>query len=79
MQNLKKMIQRTYLQDRNRVTDVENKRGSQGRKEGRINWETGIDICIRLDVKCVAIDNKNLLCSRTYYIYRELDLLVSNE
>ena len=46
MQNLKKMVQRTYLQDRNRVTDVENKRGSQGRKEGRINWETGIDICI---------------------------------
>lgn len=38
----------TYLQNRNRVTDVENKHGYQGASRGGINWEAGVDICILL-------------------------------
>jgi len=48
MRNLKKTVHMNYLQNRNRVTDVENKgmvtrRGKEG---GGINWEIGIDIYI---------------------------------
>ena len=34
MCNLKKWYKRTYLQNRNRVTDVENKHGYQGERGG---------------------------------------------
>ena len=40
MWNQKKWYKRTYLQNRNRVTDVENKLMVRG---GGINWEIGID------------------------------------
>ena len=50
---LKKMVQGTYLQNRNRVTDVENKimvtRGERG--GGGINWEFGIDMYTLLYLK----------------------------
>ena len=45
--NLEKCYRCTYLQRRNRDTDVENKRtDTKGRMgvEGRMNWEVGIDI-----------------------------------
>ena len=41
---IKKMIQRTYSQNRNRVTDIENKPVvTRGEKGAGINWEIGID------------------------------------
>ena len=50
---LKKWYKGTYLQNRNRVTNVENKlmvtRGESGR--GGINWEIGIDIDTLLYLK----------------------------
>ena len=45
MQILSKWYQRMYLQNRNRVTDVENKlMVTRGERGGRINWEIGTDI-----------------------------------
>ena len=53
MWNLKKWYKLTYLQNRNRVTDVENKlmvtKGE--RVAGGINWETVIDIYTLLFIK----------------------------
>ena len=49
----------TYLQNRNRVTDVENKHGYHGASRGGINWEAGVDICILLYIKWIT--NNNLL------------------
>ena len=53
MWNLKKWYKWTYLQNRNRVTDVENKltvtKGERG-GEG-INWEIGIEIDTLLYIK----------------------------
>ena len=41
----KKWYKWTYLQNRNRITDVENKlMVTKGEKGGGINWEIGIDI-----------------------------------
>ena len=34
----------TYLQNRNKTTDVENKHGCQGEVQGRENWEIRTDI-----------------------------------
>ena len=52
MWNLKKWYKWTYLQNRNRVTDVENKlMVTSGDKERGINWETGIDIYTLLSIK----------------------------
>ena len=45
MWNIKKLYQETYLQNRNRVTDIENKlivAKSESRRG--INWEIGIDM-----------------------------------
>ena len=44
--NLKEnWYRRSYLQSRNRDTDVENKRmDTKGEREGGMNWEIGIDI-----------------------------------
>ena len=45
MWNLKKWYKWTYLQNRNRLTDVENKlKVTKGEGGGGINWEIGIDI-----------------------------------
>ena len=52
MWNLKKKRYKlTYLQNRNRVTDVENKHGYQGMRGGGINWEIWIDIYTLLYTK----------------------------
>ena len=48
MWTLKKWYKWTYLQNRNRVTDVENKLMVRG---GGINWEIGIDIYTLLYIK----------------------------
>ena len=58
----KKWYKWTYLTNRNRVTDGENKfMVTKGEKEGRgINWDVGIDIHTVLYKK---IDNKDLLYS----------------
>ena len=51
---LKKWYKWTYLQNRNRVTDVEKQTyGYQGGKGagGGINWEIGIDIYTQLYIK----------------------------
>ena len=42
----------TYLQNRNRVTDEQNKlRVTKGKERGGINWEIGITIYIRYYVE----------------------------
>ena len=52
MWNLKKGYEWTSLQNRNRVTDVENKLTvTKGEKGGGINWEIGIDIFTLLYIK----------------------------
>ena len=45
MWNLEKWYGLSYLQSRNRDTDVENKhKNTKGGKWGGMNWEIGIDI-----------------------------------
>ena len=46
MYNIEKWYRRTYLQNRNRDTDIENKHmdTKKGRGKGRKDWEIGIDI-----------------------------------
>ena len=45
MCNLEKWYRWTYLQSRNRDTDVESKPyGCQGRKRGEMKWEIGIGV-----------------------------------
>ena len=52
MWNLEKWYRRTYLQSRNRVTDVENKPMVTNRgRGGRMNWEIAIDIYTLLCIK----------------------------
>ena len=59
MWNLKKWYKWTYLQNRSRVTDVENKlMVTKGEMGGGINWEIGIDIYTLLYIE--QIPNKNL-------------------
>ena len=42
----------TYLQNRNRDTDVENKfTVTKGESKGEINWEAGTDVYIRPYIK----------------------------
>ena len=48
MWNLKKGYKLTYLQNRNRVTDVENNQGVRG---GGINWEIVMYIYTLLYIK----------------------------
>ena len=48
---LKKMYKWSYLQNRNRVIDVENKLMVTKGEKGGINWETGIDIYTLLYIK----------------------------
>ena len=48
----KKWYKSTYLQDRNRVTDTENKlMVTKGESVGGINWEIGTDIYTLLYIK----------------------------
>ena len=51
MWNLKKWYKWTYLQNRDRVTDVENKLMVTGGKGEVINWEIGIDVYTLLYIK----------------------------
>ena len=52
MWNLKKWYKWTYLQNRNRVTDVGNKlMVTQGERGRGINWEIGVDIYTLLYIK----------------------------
>ena len=46
-----KMVQMNFLQNRDRVTDVENKHDYQGRKGRGITWEIVIDIWTLLYIK----------------------------
>ena len=64
MWNLKKWYKWIYSQNRNRVTDVENKLmvTRWEREGGGINWEIGIDIHTLLYIK--QIMNKDLLYSK---------------
>ena len=62
MWNLKKWYKWTYLQNRTRITDVENNLMiTKGERGKGINWEVGIDIYILLYIKQVA--KKDLLYS----------------
>ena len=62
MWNLKKCYRWSYLQSRNRDTDVENKRmGIKGKGGGGMNWEMGINI-YTLFILCIKlITNENIL------------------
>ena len=51
MWNLKKWYKWTYLKNRNRVRDVDNKLGVTGGERGSINWETEIDVYKLLYIK----------------------------
>ena len=52
MWNLKTLDKLTYLQNRNRVTDIENNlMVTSGGSRGGINWEIGIDIYTLLNIK----------------------------
>ena len=45
MWNLKKWYRLSYLQNRNRDTDIENKcTDTKGGREGGMNWEIEVDI-----------------------------------
>ena len=48
-----KMVLITYLQSRNRDTDVENRSVDMeaGKGEGGVNWESNIDVCTRPSIK----------------------------
>ena len=60
--SLKKWYKWTYVQNKNRVTDVENTYGYPGGKgRGGINWKTGIDTYTLLHIK--QMTNKDLLYS----------------
>ena len=62
MWNLKKWHKWTFLQNRNRVTNVENRlMVTRGGREKGINWEIGIDMYTPLHTK--QITNKDLLYS----------------
>ena len=52
VRNLEKWYRWTYLQSRNRVTDVEKKLTvTKGGRGGGMNWEIGIDIYTLLYIK----------------------------
>ena len=59
MQYLKKVYKWVYLQNRNKITDVENKFIVTKGERGGINWVIGIDIYTLLYLKQVT--NKDLL------------------
>ena len=62
MWNLEIRYKRTYLQIRNRDTDIENKyMETKGGRWGGMNWETGINIYVLLCIKLII--NENLLYS----------------
>ena len=68
MESKKNDTKRTYLQNRSRLTDIENKTnyGYQRGRWGGINWEFGINRYTLLYMK--QINNKNLLYSTGNYI-----------
>ena len=68
MWNLKKRYKRTYLQNRNRLTDIENRLVfAKGEGGGRgTEWEFGVSRCKLLHLEW--INNKVLLYSTGNYI-----------
>ena len=57
---IRKWYRWTYLQSRNRITNVDNKlTGTKGEREGGMNWETETDIYAPLCMKWIT--NENLL------------------
>ena len=62
--NLKKKQKQykwTYLQNKNRLTDIENKLiVTRGERKGGINWDFGIN---RYRLLCIKHIDKDLLCS----------------
>ena len=48
MESEKNWYRQSYLQSRNRDTDVENKHGYQGGGQGSDGWETGAATCTPL-------------------------------
>ena len=59
MWNLEKWYIWTYLQSRNRDTDMENKRmdSKEREAEGGINWEIGIDVHTLLCIRQLTPEN----------------------
>ena len=54
--NLEKWCRGTYLQSRNRDTDIENKcMDTQGGRRGGTNWEIGVDITTLLCIKSLQM------------------------
>ena len=51
MRNVKKWYRWSYLQSRNRDTDVENKHQYQEEMRGGVSWETETGICRLLQIK----------------------------
>ena len=66
MWNLKKMVKITYLQSRNKFTDIENETMVTEGERGGINQEFGINRYTLLYIKW--INNKDLLYSNEKYI-----------
>ena len=58
MCNLKIWLQWTYLQNRNRVTNVEKKLWLARGKGGRIGWEIGIDTYVLLYIKQMTANSR---------------------
>ena len=52
MWDLEKWYRGTYLQSRNRDTDIENKCKDTEGVKGEMSWEIGTDICTLL-VQCI--------------------------
>ena len=66
MWNLNKKYKPTYLQNRHRLTNIENKLTvTKGYRGGGINWEIGMDIYTLLYIK--EVNNKDLLYSTGNY------------
>ena len=63
MWNLKKWYRLSYLQTRNRDTDIESKHlDTKGGEVGGMNWEFGTDIYV-LPITCKIVSAENLLNS----------------
>ena len=64
MWNLEKWYRRSYLQSRNRDTDVENKfMDTKGERDGEMNWEIEIDLYTLLILRIKSIPSENVLYS----------------
>ena len=57
----------TYLQNRNRISDVKNKHDYQGVRGRGINWETGVDIYTLLYIKQITNKDSTIVQHRELY------------